>query len=570
MPGVKSRNDDVRGAGAAKHASRPRSAPGDAQQSVSASGRFATLGLGLLGTLLLWMALPPVGWWPLAWVAPVPWLVLVRRRELSGRRPYIALWFAGCAYWLGALHWLRLPHPATSLGWLALSGYLGCYLPVFIGLSRVTLHELRISSIIAAPAIWAGLELAQSHLLTGINIATPAHSQYRWITLIQISDLAGSYGVSFLIMLVAACVARMLPIDGVRRALWPVAPALALLAAVLTYGHFRMSGEYHRPGLKVALIQGSIDTEMKTDPAQVQKIHEQYLALTDRAVREHKDLDLIIWPETMFREPLRKYTPDVHAPEGVDWTKDDLQSAIDDLALAFAHMADRYKVPMLLGMDTLVYGAGKVERYNSAVLVDAKGEVQDQYDKMRPVMFGEYVPFASYWPWLYRLTPLADGLDPGAAPKSLSIDGVRVAPNICFETLLPHFIRGQVAQLQDEDVEPDLLVNLSNDGWFWGSSELDLHLMCGVFRAVECRKPLAIAANTGFSAVIDADGQILAQGPRRETGVVVYDVPLDDRKSPYVRGGDWGAALCLVFAVVMAGVGGWRHRAHRGEKRPAA
>ena len=66
-----------------------------------------------------------------------------------------------------------------------------------------------------------------------------------------------------------------------------------------------------------------------------------------------------------------------------------------------------------------------------------------------------------------------------------------------------------------------MLVNLTNDGWFWGSSELDLHLMCGVFRAVECRKPMVIAANTGFSAVIDADGRILFQGPRRDTDVVV-------------------------------------------------
>ena len=98
-----------------------------------------------------------------------------------------------------------------------------------------------------------------------------------------------------------------------------------------------------------------------------------------------------------------------------------------------------------------------------------------------------------------------------------------------------------------------MLVNLTNDGWFWGSSELDLHLMCGVFRAVECRKPLAIAANTGFSAVIDADGRILVQGPRRDTDVVVADVPLDTRRSPYVRFGDWGAGLCLLFGLEHGG-----------------
>ena len=84
----------------------------------------------------------------------------------------------------------------------------------------------------------------------------------------------------------------------------------------------------------------------------------------------------------------------------------------------------------------------------------------------------------------------------------------RIAPNICYETVLSHVIRGQVNALTAEGREPDVLINLTNDGWFWGSSELDMHLACGVFRAVECRKPLLIAANTGFSAWIDGDGRI--------------------------------------------------------------
>jgi apolipoprotein N-acyltransferase len=560
MPSVKARENDVRDPGVGRRAPETSRAPREGHDARPRSK--TTLGWGLLGSVLLWLALPPVGWWPLAWIAPVPWLMLVRRSELPGRRPYAALYVAGLAFWLGALHWLRLPHPETSLGWLALSGYLGCYLPVFVALARVAVHELRLSVLIAAPLIWAGLELAQSHLLTGINIATPGHSQYRWIELIQISDLAGGYGVSVVIMFVAACLARMLPIDRVSRpVLWPLVPAAALLAAVLAYGHFRMAGDHLRPGLKVALIQGSIDSEMKSDPTNAQKIHEQYLALSDRAVREHQDLDLIVWPETMFREPLRSYTPDLRPPEGVDWTKADLQSVIDDLELALAHMADRYKVPMLLGMDTIIYGNRNVDRYNSAVLVDKTGHIEDRYDKMRPIMFGEYIPLGSYIPWLYKLTPLADGLDCGTSPKSLSVSGVRIAPNICFETLLPHFIRGQVSELRAQDAEPDLLVNLTNDGWFWGSSELDMHLMCGVFRAVECRKPMVIAANTGFSAVVDADGRILAQGPRRDTQVLVYDVQLDSRRSPYVAVGDWGAGLCLLFGVAVGGVGIWRRRA---------
>src|SRR5687767_1067873 len=94
--------------------------------------RSRTLAIGLLGSLLMWASLPPLDWWPLAWIAPIPWLWLTRLESLPGQRPYRALWLAGFAFWLAALHWLRLPHPATSVGWIALSFYLAFYVPVFV------------------------------------------------------------------------------------------------------------------------------------------------------------------------------------------------------------------------------------------------------------------------------------------------------------------------------------------------------------------------------------------------------------------------------------------------------
>ena len=113
-------------------------------------------------------------------------------------------------------------------------------------------------------------------------------------------------------------------------------------------------------------------------------------------------------------------------------------------------------------------------------------------------------------------------------------------------------IRSQVRSLQEQGIEPDVLVNLTNDGWFWGSSELDMHLVCGVFRAVECRKPMLIAANTGFSAWIDADGRIQAQGPRRDADVLLATVAADRRQSWYLRHGDWPAGVCLGACAVFA------------------
>jgi len=111
--------------------------------------------------------------------------------------------------------------------------------------------------------------------------------------------------------------------------------------------------------------------------------------------------------------------------------------------------------------------------------------------------------------------------------------------------VLPHLIRRQVQTLAHAGREPHVLLNLTNDGWFWGSSELDMHLICGVFRAVEMRKPFLIAANTGFSAWIDANGRILDRGPRRATGTILAEVCPDPRHSLYLRYGDWFAGACL-------------------------
>ena len=162
---------------------------------------------------MLFAALPPLGWWPLAWLAPVPWVILIRRRELPGRRSYLSLWLAGAVFWLSVMYWLTLPYPLMFIGWIALSSYLACYLPLFVALSRVAVHRLGISVVIAAPAVWCGLELMQAHFLTGFSVAGLGQSQYRWTSLIQIADLTGVYGVSFLVMLGAACLARFWPLQ---------------------------------------------------------------------------------------------------------------------------------------------------------------------------------------------------------------------------------------------------------------------------------------------------------------------------------------------------------------------
>jgi apolipoprotein N-acyltransferase len=176
---------------------------------------------------------------------------------------------------------------------------------------------------------------------------------------------------------------------------------------------------------------------------------------------------------------------------------------------------------------------------------------------MHLVIFGEYVPLGKWFPWLYGFFPVPPGLGAGDSPRAFEVGGMRFSPNICFEALVPHLIRGQVATLSAEGTPPDVLVNVTNDGWFHGSSCLDQHLACNVFRAVENRRPVLVAANEGISAHIDGRGNLVATLPRLKPRVIVADVQGDGRWGLYQQTGDLPAWCMAAFALV-AGVVGFR------------
>ena len=194
----------------------------------------------MAGGLLLYAAFPPVGFWPLAWIAPIFWLGLVQRPDLGGRAAWWSLWAASLVHWLLMLQGIRLAHWANHFGWMALAAYLAAYLPMFVLLARFAVHRLRVPLAIAAPVVWTGLELARGHLITGFSMGLLGHTQVDWVHLIQIADLCGAYGVSFLVMLGAACVLQTLPL---RRMSWDWRPAVvgaAALALTVGYGQFRL------------------------------------------------------------------------------------------------------------------------------------------------------------------------------------------------------------------------------------------------------------------------------------------------------------------------------------------
>jgi apolipoprotein N-acyltransferase len=563
-------------------------APKDARQAAPRASFFSkTLVLGLAGSLLLWAAFPPLDLPWLAWIAPLPWLWLVRLPALAGWRPYLMLWLAGFLHWLVMLQGIRLAHPALYGGWIALAAYLGVYLPVFVGLSRVAVHRLRISLVVAAPVVWVGLEVLRGYLITGFSLGLLAHTQAEFPLLIQISDLGGGYTLSFVIMLVAACIARMIPLRSAASsppdaesavpawkaaALWPIAPVVLALAATLAYGLWRLGQPITSepgPAVRVALIQGSRDTVFHISRETVQETYEQYGSLTNEAVAENPDLDLVVWPESMFmiqeslvEEPLA--IPPGY-PHSAEQLREDLQARqeqfrhvlANESARANANTAADSKTMLLVGTTTAVYGPAPnpYKHYNTALLADPAGHVAGRYYKRHAVMFGEYIPLGDILPFIYGLTPMSGGMSVGERPEVFDIGGLQMNPNICFESTVPHFIRGQVKELARRGTPADVLVNISNDGWFYGTSILDLHYRCGIFRAVENRKPLLISANTGIAASIDGNGVVRESGRKRTPQVLIAEVRPDGRASPYHRLGDWPVWLCAVACGGLAAIG---------------
>ena len=528
--------------------------------------------LAFVGAIAMFLVQPPADLWMLAWLAPLPWLGIVQQESLDGRRPWGVLWSAGFLHWLLAIHWLRLPHPATSIGWVALSAYLAAYLPLFIWAARRLVHRRGWPLELAAPIAWMGCEQLRGWVLGGFTFAALGHTQWRWTTLLQTADLCGAIGVGGIVMTVAAGLATLLTRPRSRRAASAAAVVVGALALAVAYGTWRLAEEprsVRRP-LDVLLVQGSIDTELKHDPAAAEEVARQYDALTVQALAAAGPRpDLIVWPETMWRWGLLEIDPAETLPESVvaeavgsergepgDERQARARRVLEEQRLAtVGAFARRYGTRWLVGLDRQVItprAAGGAEHYNSALFLGADGNAIGRYDKMYPVMFGEYVPFADRFPWLYRLTPLPAGLTAGRECLAVTIAGLRVAPTICYETALPEAVRSIVLDLEAAGGRPDVLVNLTNDGWFWGSSELDMHLAAGIFRAVEVRTPLVIAANTGFSAWIDGSGRLLARGPRRDTGTIRATVEPDGRQSPWLGWGSVPAGLCVAVVAAAA------------------
>lgn len=556
--------------------------------------------LCLSSALALWASFTPVDFGPLAWVALLPLLQLVRLSRPT-RRMSLACFLGGLAFWLPTLQWMRLGDPTMYVAWWALSVYLALYWPIFIGLTRIAVWRWKWPLMLAAPVVWTGLELVRNHALTGFGWYALGHSQYRWLNLIQISDLFGAYGVSFLVMLVSAALAELWPVAKLQA--WKLLPptstaetsalaaptgrvrSLRILVAcgvclvAVGYGQWRRTQTEFIAGPRIAAVQGNYPASAHptedpnlTEPA----IFRRHMELTGRAVKMQPDV--ILWPEGMLPYPVFTRPAGVTDEQLIAWTPEVPPARWDDKQLvnAMVTTSAQARALMIVGGTRLTATPTGIRPLNAAFGFDQRGYL-GAYDKLHLVPYGEYLPLKDFLPFLGGLTPYRGNFGLEFGTQGVGFDAefgplnkgqrqsARLAPIICFEDTVPHVVRRVLrdAALSGKNPKPvDVLVNLTNDGWFKGSSEHDQHLVTAVFRCVEFRTPMVRAVNTGISAIIDGDGQIRERALDKESGkskwteAVLCDfVPLDRRQSLYLAGGDWFAGLCGLICLVAFGQG---------------
>jgi apolipoprotein N-acyltransferase len=514
-------------------------------------------GVACISSVVLYLAFYPANLSFLAWVGLVPWLIIISRREPL--RAGLISFAAGYVHFMLAVWWIGV---VTYSGMLISAGVLAAFAGIFGVLFSYSVRKLGIPVALAGPVLWVGIEYARSNFFF---LAFPwvlvGHSQHAYLPLIQIADMTGVFGVSFIIVLVNAAIAQAVIFrkfkEGSLRstAVWGgVAGAVFLLN--LGYGLWRLGSLQWEEGPRILIVQGNVPQDLKEE-----SVKEKKLATLGREMkRDHVELasrvfaqpaDLVILPETMWPGVL------IADPAGFG---------------QISALARQAQTHILIGTQRYLF-EDTTKRRNSAVLITPEGRAHKQvYDKMFLVPISEYVPFESSLPVvkfaLSQMLPYeSESLSHGTSMEVFEVAGAKFSVMICFELSLDWLVRSA------RNAGAQYVINISNDGWFQNSAELDLALGQGIFRAIENRMGVVRSVNTGISCFIDPAGKvsILEVDSRRKqvSGTLHSRVGLGTGKTVFSALGSWFGLLTLLGAIAVVAYGCAtiiRTKTNRGDK----
>lgn len=491
--------------------------------------------LAIASGLALALAFPLPGWSLLAWfaLAPLFWV-------LHEQRPGAAFqlgWTAGFAFHIASLYWIvhtvGTYTPLTHVGGLAVLFLLAATLALALALfaAATALAARRGVPVgLFAPLWWVAIEWMRARIGgLGFPWLLLGYSQAPHLSLVQSAELAGPYLLSALIVLSNVALAQLLQPAIPQR----TRATLLWLAAFLLFcaqegGNWRLANLHAgkrepAPLLRAAVIQGNIPQDRKWDRDYQQATIDIYDRLSRDAARP--GLDLIVWPETAV--------PFYFETGG-------------SLRERVAAVARDTRAWLLVGSPAVEHDPADRARYfNRVYLIGPDGAIAGHYDKRILVPFGEYVPMQSVLFFVDRIVEGAGGFASGGRQAPLRFGPHAAGVQICYEAIYPALAREQAA------AGASLLVNVTNDAWFGDTSAPWQHLAMASFRAVENRRPLLRAANTGISALVEIDGTVVGPTDLFTHGYRVYRLQRPVHTTFYSRHGDLFAAGCALVSSVL-------------------
>jgi apolipoprotein N-acyltransferase len=533
----------------------------------------------------------PISFSLLAWVSLVPF-ILACSPDAKPRRLALVSYVISVFYWLGNLYWIV---PVTIVGWIAFCLYTAALWPIL----ALCLRYCRIKKIplfLASAVLVVGIERMQGLFLGGFFWRFLAHSQYQNIPLIQIADIFGTAGISFLIAMVNGLLAELIIAAGKKnifkiKQLLKVAVVCSAVVATIIYGRWRISQEDQclQPGPYVASLQSNVPQSVKRSFKSSEELFNGLMEHSKASAQA--GAELIVWPETMVQATLNPEVLRLLEPSH-PWNVFDKALREHSKDTAFVLVGAYGGTPVI--RENLEIHLAK--RYNSAFLYNIDGtKSPESYNKIHLVPFGEFLPFRKSCLWLYnflmKFTPYnydysldagseytvfemagqGQESDPSAPPqddeKETSV--YKFGVMICYEDTVPAIARRFALDKQGTK-RLDWLVNISNDGWFvrfkdeqvLPSAELAQHAVVCAFRAVENRLAILRSVNTGISCLIDSSGRIrngflggnLPPNTMARTGMPGWffdKIMIDKRTTFFSKFGEWLGFCCEVCLILL-------------------
>ncbi|MGH9933070.1 MAG: apolipoprotein N-acyltransferase [Pyrinomonadaceae bacterium] len=487
--------------------------------------------VSLVSAALLIISFPDFNLWPLAWIALVPLLLIVARRPRPWRGFYLG-WLFGSVFFYGSCYWLTysMIHTGGISPWVAfpvlLPGALlvGIFPAVFTFLLARAIRSWGITALILAPLFWPTLEWARLGV-TGQLWNAIGYSQAYHPLLIRTAALGGVYALGFVVVFVNAAIAYALLMR--TRDAVSIAVTAILLLGLGSMAITAPGGLWADSTTKavVIAIQPNVPVDLIKTTAEMEQLRLRHFEMSEAALQKLPDDGLprlIIWPESpmnftygtdsQFRERLTQFAKEHYAS-------------------------------ILLNSQEVAPNGGI---YNSAVLINEQGSLVAQYDKIRLLPFGEYVPLPQWLPGAGLIRGIVGDFTPGTRYPLMPVGKVRAGVFICIESAYPAIARGFTGE------GADVLINISNDGYLGPTAVMRQHLANAVFRAVENGRPVLRVTNTGITAFITPAGELrdATLGFRPEVRIWTI-AQTAQAQTFYTKHGDVFAASCAVLSLLI-------------------